>query len=163
MSDLVQRYLRADRILLDMKATKKADAIREVAFLLEVSEEVPDFRRFLSMLFQKESRYGSGVGDGVAIPHYRDDRVQEPVICLGVSREGLEWGKTGWGEKEQVQILVLIGWPYRNDDAYLNTVAEMARLLRLKAVRDKILDATTPEEVLKALTVNGHAREKVSC
>lgn len=163
MPDLIGRYLKKDRILLGMKAKKKPEAIRELAFLLEVSGEVSDFRRFLSALFQKEARFGSGVGDGVAIPHYRDEAIKEPVICLGISQQGIAWGKDEWGETEVVHLLVLIGWPYNHDDVYLKTVAEFARVLRQEGVRRKVLAAGTPDEALAALRVNGVHRAQVSC
>ena len=131
MSDLVLRYLREDRILLHMAAKKKAEGLRELAALVEDSAEIPNFRKFLSAVFQKESRFGSGVGEGVALPHYRDEKVREPVICMGISEDGIDWG-----EKEQVHILVLVAWPYTHEDNYLKTVAEIARLLRLAPVRE---------------------------
>ena len=158
MSDLVLRYLREDRILLHMAAKKKAEGLRELAALVEDSAEIPNFRKFLSAVFQKESRFGSGVGEGVALPHYRDENVKEPLICLGVSEEGIDWG-----EKEQVHILVLVAWPYTHEANYLKTVAEIARLLRLAPVREKIRNAGGPSEVLAAMQTNGTSKARLAC
>ena len=158
MSDLVLRYLREDRILLHMAAKKKAEGLRELAALVEDSAEIPNFRKFLSAVFQKESRFGSGVGEGVALPHYRDEKVKEPVICMGVSEEGIDWG-----EKEQVHILVLVAWPYTHEDNYLKSVAEIARLLRLAPVREKIRNAGGPSEVLEAMQTNGTSKARLAC
>ena len=158
MSDLVLRYLREDRILLHMAAKKKAEGLRELAALVEDSAEIPNFRKFLSAVFQKESRFGRGVGEGVALPHYRDEKVKAPVICMGVSEEGIDWG-----EKEQVHILVLVAWPYTHEDNYLKTVAEIARLLRLAPVREKIRNAGGPSEVLEAMQTNGTSKVRLAC
>jgi PTS system fructose-specific IIC component len=163
MSDLVLRYLREDRVLLRMTARKKAEGLRELAALVEDSVEIPNFRQFLSAVFQKESRFGSGVGEGVALPHYRDEKVEEPVICLGVSKNGIDWGEAEWGEKEQVHILVLVAWPYTHEDNYLKTVAEIARLLRMAPVREKIRKAGAPSEVLAAFQTNGAGKARVAC
>ena len=158
MSDLVLRYLREDRILLHMAAKKKAEGLRELAALVEDSAEILNFRKFLSAVFQKESRFGSGVGEGVALPHYRDEKVREPVICMGISEDGIDWG-----EKEQVHILVLVAWPYTHEDNYLKTVAEIARLLRLAPVREKIRNAGGPSEVLEAMQTNGTSKVRLAC
>ena len=158
MSDLVLRYLREDRILLHMAAKKKAEGLRELAALVEDSAEIPNFRKFLSAVFQKESRFGSGVGEGVALPHYRDEKVREPVICMGISEDGIDWG-----EKEQVHILVLVAGPYTHEDNYLKTVAEIARLLRLATVREKIRNAGGPSEVLAAMRTNGTSKARLAC
>ena len=152
------RYLKQDRILVRMGARKKVEAIRELAGLLEDAPEISAFRQFLSVMIQKELRFGSGVGDGVAIPHYRDETIEEPVIGLGVSRNGIEWG-----EGERVSIVVLIGWPNKHDQAYLKTVAEIARLLHEAPVRQALLNADSEIEVLEILKGALVKPESVSC
>jgi mannitol/fructose-specific phosphotransferase system IIA component (Ntr-type) len=152
------RYLRHDRILLRMKSTRKVEAIRELAEQLSGAVEIPDLRRFVSAILQKESRFGSGVGRGVALPHYRDDSVQEPVVCIGLSEPGI-----AWDDGETVHILVLIGWPLKHDQAYLKTVADLARVLHLQPVREQILAAGDGAEVLEILKSEGAPSEQVSC
>ncbi len=145
------RCLKKDRILVDMKARKKAGAIRELASLLEEEPEISDFRGFLSALFQKESRFRSAVGKGVAIPHYRDGNVRHPVVALGLSQDGIDWGR----DDDPVYILILIGWPDKHDQAYLETVAQIARLLHQESVRHSLLEARTSGEVLEILKGEG--------
>ncbi|MCZ6635588.1 MAG: PTS sugar transporter subunit IIA [bacterium] len=142
----LRRYLRSDRILIDLKARKKEAAIRELTSLLE--PEVPDLRRFLSSLLQKEARFGSAVEKGVAIPHYRDDWVSEPVVCLGISREGIAFGNA----PEPVHILVLIAWPLRHHQVYLKTVGELAWLFHNTSVRRLLMLAESSEEALEILS-----------
>ena len=152
------RHLRTGRILVNMKSTRKVAAIRELAETLEDAAEIPDFRRFVSAVLQKESRFGSGVGAGVALPHYRDDSVDEPVVCLGISSE-----RIAWDDDEPVNILVLIGWPLRHDQAYLKTVADLARVLHSEQVRDQLISARDSVEVMEILKSEGSPREQVSC
>ncbi len=144
------RYMRPDRILVDMKARNKAAAIRELALPLKGGPEIGDFREFLSKLFQEESRGGTGVGEGVAIPHYRDGVVDEPVIGLGLSQSGIDWG-----DGKPVQIVALIGWPDKHSQTYLKTVAEVARVLHSESARQELLKAETPEAVVEVLKKEG--------
>jgi mannitol/fructose-specific phosphotransferase system IIA component (Ntr-type) len=145
MSKIVSE-LKAEHILPGMVAKKKADAIRELASMLEGSLEIPDFRRFLSVLFQKEARFQSAVDKGVALPHYRDESVQGPAVVLGISSGGIDWGNG-----EVVHILVIIGWPDRNDEAYLMLVADIARWLHRDVVRAALQEAESVEEVIEIL------------
>ena len=145
MSKIV-RELKAEHILPGMAAQKKAGAIRELASVLEGSPEIPDFRRFLSALFQKEARFQSAVDKGVALPHYRDESVQGPAVALGISSGGIDWGND-----EVVRILVIIGWPDRNDEAYLKLVADIARWLHQDVVRAALQEAESVEEVMGIL------------
>jgi len=152
------RCLKEDRILVNMKARKKAGAIRELASVLEGEPEISDFRGFLSALFQKESRFRSAVGKGVAIPHYRDENVHHPVVALGFSKDGIDWG----GD-DPVYILILIGWPDKRDQAYLETVAQIARLFHQESVRQSLLEACTSGEMLKILKGKGTQKDRVVC
>lgn len=141
-----------------MGAKKKVEAIRELASLFEDAPEILDFRPFLSAIVQKERRFGSGVGDGVAIPHYRDETIEGPVIGVGISRTGIDWGK-----RAKVYILVLIGWPNKHEQAYLKTVAEIARLFRAESVRRAVLKADSEIEVLEVLNTVLANSDRVSC
>ncbi len=140
------KCLRSQRVVTDLKAKKKAGAIREIGSLFEGGPEVPDLRVFLSKLFQKEASFSSGVEHGVALPHYRDRSVKIPVAGLGISKEGIDWG-----EDHPAHIVVLVGWPDRHDQAYLRMVAEIAGLMRRESIRERLLDAASPEEALAAL------------
>lgn len=133
-----------------MKARKKADAIREIGSLFEDGPEVSDLRSFLSKLFQKEASFTSNVEHGVALPHYRHQSVRIPVVGLGISKDGIDWG-----EGDPAHIVVLVGWPDRHDQTYLQMVAEIAGLLRRESVRDGLLTATSSEEALAVLKNGG--------
>ena len=141
------RCLKKTHILTHMQARNKAGGIRELASLLEGGPELSNFRQFLSALFQKEARFQTAVEKGVALPHYRDRTVLEPVVALGISKPGI-----GWEKGKRVHILVLIGWPDRHDEAYLRIVAEIARLLHQEAIREALQGAETPDEVLDILS-----------
>ena len=145
MPNLYQ-YLSPDCVILPLASVRKVNAIRELASLFTDSGSITDFRRFLSALLQKEQRFGSGVEKGVALPHYRDESIVEPVVGLGVSPEGLDWG-----DGERVHILVLVGWPDKHQGAYLKTVAELASALHNIEVRSRILKARGPADVVKVL------------
>ena len=141
---LLSQYLKPDCVKLPLSSTRKVDAIRELAGLFSDSAHVTDFRRFLSALLQKENRFGSGVEKGVALPHYRDESILSPVVGLGISTEGIDWGD-GAG----VNILVLVAWPDKHQDAYLKTVAELASALRHDKIRSSILNSEDPSEVIR--------------
>ena len=62
-----------------------------------------------------------------------------------------------------MHLLVLIGWPEKHGQAYLKTVAEIARLLYMGSVRGKLLEARTPGEVLEILKGEDEKKEQVAC
>ena len=141
------RYLKPDRILPDMRSHKKAEAIRELVALLDGGTELRRPKQFLSSLIRQENELGTVVEHGVALAHRRDDAVLSPAICVGIFREGIHLQDLD----ESVRILVVVAWPLKHEDLYLSTVAELAHLLREESVRDRLLEARTPEEALVVL------------
>jgi len=140
---ILTQYLTPDRVVLPLTSTRKVDAIRELAGLFADSANVTDFRRFLSALLQKEQRFGSGVDKGVALPHYRDESIVQPIVGLGVSPSGVDWG-----DGANVNILVLVGWPDKHQGAYLKIVAELASCLKQDHIRSTILNTSEPEKIV---------------
>ena len=154
---ILLQYLSEERVVVPLTSRRKTDAIRELASVFESSPAVPDFRKFLSALFQKESRFGSGVEKGVALPHYRDDCIAEPVVSIGLSVEGLDWGNG-----ERVHVLVLIGWPDKHQKAYLQTVAEIARVLHHEETRKNLLRAKDGSGAIKVIRKAVEEREQAA-
>ena len=156
MAKLLQ-LLTPDHIVAPLSAGRKRDAIREVASLLGQQPAGLDLRPFLSALFRQESQFGSRVDHGVALPHLRDACVAEPLVGLGLSEPGVDWG-----DGSRVHILVLIAWPERHDQAYLQTVAEVARLFSQDQVRQQSLRAGSPQAVWEVLHQESNSLPPVS-
>ncbi len=139
-------YLFPDRVILHLASSRKVDAIRELASLFQDSDSVTNFRMFLSALLRKEQRFGSAVEHGVALPHYRDDSIVDPIVSVGVAPDGIDWENGG-----RVHILVLVGWPNKHQGAYLRTVAEVASAFRLQTVRSAVLKSKSSEDVIRTM------------
>jgi nitrogen PTS system EIIA component len=146
---ILTQYLKPDCVTVPLESTRKVDAIRELAGLFADSNCITDFRRFLSALLQKEQRFGSGVEKGVALPHYRDESIVAPIVGIGVSPEGIDWG-----DGQRVHILVLVGWPDKHQGAYLKIVAQLASSLHQDDVRSRILSATDSRQVIRHISAS---------
>ena len=141
------RYLKLGRVLLGMRSHKREEAIRELVALLDGGTELRRPKQFLSSLIRQENELGTVAEHGVALAHCRDDAVLGPAICIGTLQEGIDLQDAD----ESVRILVVVAWPLKHQGLYLSAVAELARLLREESVRDRLLEARTPEEALAVL------------
>lgn len=129
-------------VLLDLKETKRTAAIHEVAKLLEKDPEILNFHSFYDELLARERLEATSLGNGVAFPHARTDHVKKMVLAVGRSRAGVFFENSG----ETIHFIFVIGTPRRMVTEYLALVGAMARLLRNEGVRQKLMDAKTPEE-----------------
>ena len=134
----VKGYIREELINLDLLSEQKDDAIRELVQLMENAEGMVDFERFLEDVFERERLGTTGIGDGIAIPHARTDAVDQLVIAIGRSARGVEFESL---DGKKVTLLFLMGTPRGSVSHYLKILAQLTRLLKEGAFRDKLLEA----------------------
>ena len=80
----ISDYLSDERILLNLQATTKEDAIAELAEVVRDAEEINDFDEYLSDVRKREGVQTTGIGNGVALPHARSDAVDELFLVFSL-------------------------------------------------------------------------------
>jgi len=147
MSSSAAPLLQPSRILIDIAATDKNEAIIEVAGIVRGDPDVVDFDCFCRELLARDELRSTAAGYGVAFPHARTDAVREIVIAAGRSRGGVRFGD------ELVHFIFVIGTPRAKVSDYLVAVGTLARLLRTAEVRTALSGAATPGEFVQALVL----------
>ncbi len=141
-------FLKEDKILLNLKALNKEDAIKEIASTLEDSNYVFDFKLFLEEVFKREALNTTGIGAGIAIPHARTNAVKEFTIALGRSSQGVGFNSL---DNKPAKLIFLMGTPKEKGlSGYLQILACLTRLLKKEDFKKALLDASTPKEVIEA-------------
>ena len=142
----INRYLEENRILTDLNADKKEDAIKEISALLKDAKQVVDFDTFVEDVLAREKIKTTGIGDGVAIPHTRSDAVKDFVIALGRSTKGIGFDSIN---DQPAKLIFLIGAPKgKNTNDYLKLLAHLSALLKEEAFRNALLNASSPKEIM---------------
>lgn len=133
---------------MDLKAKDSFRAIMELCELLEGDPEVSDLRTLRSALIKREKVESTAVGNGVAVPHAHSEGVRSLIVCLGISKEGIEFYSADGGP---VHIVAMVCAPDRNFKDYLRCIKMLAKILSRKDIREALLKAFDPEEVTEVL------------
>ncbi len=134
----ISALLGVEKINLDLQATAKTEALREVAQLLQQSHSVLNFEAFFNEIIERERVSNTALGHDVAIPHARTDQCSDIVIAVGRSQQGVDFeSKDG----QPVRLIFLIGTPKQMVTDYLRVVGNLARLLRQDDLRQRLLTA----------------------
>ncbi|RKY39790.1 MAG: hypothetical protein DRP76_03040 [Candidatus Omnitrophota bacterium] len=143
----VSPFLKEERIILELKAKTKEEAIKEVASLLKDASEIINLDDFLKEVFEREKIGSTGIGKGIAIPHARTDNVKKFVIAIGKSEKGIEFQAV---DKRPVKIIFLMGTPKEEGlDEYLKILAHLMRLIDKEAFRSSLFSAKTAKEIIE--------------
>src|SRR5262245_56761678 len=140
--------LHEQQVVLRLRSRKAANAIREIVQLLAHTGRVPNTKALLEQVLAREQTHPSAVENGVAFPHARTDLVDEIVVGVGRSRAGIPFGQN----QQRAHLIFVIGVPERLLSDYLICVGTLARLVKDKAIRSRLLHAETPCEFVDTLS-----------
>ncbi len=137
--------LKKDSIILEMKAIGKESALRELAALAAVqcgrfTEEI-----LYTVLLEREAVGSTGVGNGVAIPHGKIEGLEDILLCFGRSRAGLNFDAI---DNRPVYLFILLLSPADKAMEYLQTLAQVSKILKNTTTRQQLLDSTTREQIV---------------
>lgn len=144
----ISDLLASSTIELDLRAVDAGAATQTLASLLQRAGAVKDLDVYLGAVAAREALGTTAVGFGVAIPHAKSAGVARAAVAFGRSTGGLHWTSL---DGEPVNLVFLIAAPEGGDDLHLRTLAQLARKLVHEEVRQRLMEAQSPQQVIAAL------------
>jgi PTS system nitrogen regulatory IIA component len=141
-------FLEKRAIKLDLQATEKEDALKELVEVLSKVKDIGDPKSIVKVLIERESLGSTGIGQGIAIPHGKTDRVSELVAVLGISRKGVNFEAL---DGEPVYIFFLLVAPKETAGPHLKALAQISRLLRDTYFCELLKRCKTPDELYELI------------
>jgi PTS system fructose-specific IIA component len=141
MTDLTAPEL----VLVDLKATDRVDATRQLAQTLADAGRVSDLPLFLADVAAREEQMATGIPGGIGLPHARSAAVTVPSLAVGrvVSGERIDWG----APDGPANLVFLIAAPTEGEADHLQILAKLARKLVHVSFRQSLLEAPDAEAV----------------
>ena len=140
-------YLKEERIILDLEVGDKEDAINKMVDYLSSSTEILDLGAFKKDVFERESLYTTGIGDGVALPHARSKSVNSFAVVFARVSDGIDFKSI---DSKPVKLIFLMATPKdRELKSYLRILAHMSRLLKDDSFKELLLGAQSSEDIIK--------------
>lgn len=137
----------SDRILSQMTASNKNEAINELASLVGGADSTR-VAKISEVLLEREKLASTGIGEEIAIPHGKLDALPDLVLALGRKKEGLDFEAID-GKLTRL-FFVLVG-PLSSTNLHLKALARISRLCKEPVFRRGILEAKTNEEMFEVL------------
>ncbi len=144
---MVSEFLNEATIKIGLEAHTKTAAIEELVDLLVEEHEVSLANRatVIQTVMKREEMVSTGMEHGVALPHGAVDCVDDVVAAFGIAPNGVEFESL---DGKPAQIIILLILPANKYSASVKTMAGISRILTQAELRQKVLVATTPEEVM---------------
>ncbi len=138
-------YLSQDYVFLDKVFSTKTEIID---FLLQKIKNHPyviDFDQLAKDLWDRESKGGTGLEDGVALPHTRTEAVVDIVLAFMRLGIPVDFGSPDGRPAQFVFLLVV---PKHKVEEYLEVVGHIMRIMKRESVRNRLMSCKSAKEVL---------------
>ncbi|HOP62244.1 MAG TPA: PTS sugar transporter subunit IIA [Spirochaetota bacterium] len=129
-----------------LSAADKFQAIEELARVFEGSDFCSDIDSLVNALKEREEIMSTGIGFGIAIPHAKINSVKEMAFAVGISDAGIDFDSMD-GQPVKLIILVIAGEKQHKD--YLRLLSNIMAILKKEPVKEKIIQAAEPEEIVE--------------
>jgi nitrogen PTS system EIIA component len=140
----VTEFLDIKGINLDLQASEKQDILKELVDVLADVKDIGDKKLILKALLERESLGSTGIGQGIAIPHGKTDKVKELISVLAISKKGVNFEAL---DGEPVYIFFLLVAPKDAAGPHLKALAQISRMLRDTYFCDLLRRCETNEQV----------------
>ncbi len=144
----ITHLLTASTIKLNVQAVSKNQIIEELAQVLVDAGKVSDKAAYVADLQAREAQSSTGIGEGIAIPHAKSAAVSAPAIAFGRQLAGVDYDSLD-GQPAKLFFMIAANEGANND--HLETLSKLATFLMDPTFNEKMMTASTKEEILAAI------------
>ena len=142
------KFLTKDSVIVlhgEDKKTVFDQMVAQVADLAHLDRDVVS-----RLVWKRENMMPTGVGQGLGLPHIRVERMDKPVILVGVCESEIADYETQDGQP--VRVIVFIAADDADQEGYLSLLSSVSSKMRNADLINQIIEnITKPAQILKLL------------
>lgn len=137
--------LKACSVELNGAPATKEETISQMVGLMVKGGNISDKEKYMKGVFAREEEGTTGIGEGIAIPHAKNDAVTAPGLAAMVIPNGVDYDSM---DGEPVNLVFLIAAPDTKENVHLEVLSRLSMLLMDESFKERLLKAGTVEEFL---------------
>lgn len=141
----ISNYLDSKQIIF-LDAEHRDDVLTSLIDLGYQCDRIPDKKLFYDSILEREKIVSTGIGMGVAIPHAKLPDYEDFFICVGILKQGVDWGSL---DSAPVRIVFMIGGPDDKQTEYLQILSNLTLAIKDEGRRKKILTVNSSEAIIQ--------------
>jgi len=135
-------HLQLDTIRVHLKATDRQGAIGELVDSLASAGSISDADTIKQLVWERELQRTTGIGEGLAIPHGRCDKLTDLVMAMGRPETPIDFSSP---DKRPVELVILLVSPSENTADHIQALGRISRLMVDRGFREAAYATDTPK------------------
>jgi Kef-type K+ transport system membrane component KefB/mannitol/fructose-specific phosphotransferase system IIA component (Ntr-type) len=147
---ILPRALAPERVVFGLPRLpfeQAVDTLLRTAF----AQDLHRLRQISEALATSERDFSNEILPGVVVPHAQVQGLEEPMLFLGISEEGIE----APGASQPARLIFILLSPPGEPERHLQDLAEVVRLVGNHARVQALLAAQTPEDLIRTFSTDG--------
>jgi len=133
-----------------LQGQDKQEILKELLGVMAQTYQLDDTKEIFKTLIEREKLGSTGIGQGIAIPHGKTERVKDLIACLAISHRGVNFESL---DGEPVYIFFMLLAPKTSAGPHLKALARISRLLRDSYFCNQLRHARDAEDLYRMLEV----------
>lgn len=144
----IARFTSPELMILPLNGETGEEVLAEICARMAQEGFVVNGEHLLDMALQREAIISTAVENGLAFPHVRGVEGGGLSMAVGIHKKGVKFGGPG---RTLTRIFFFVVIPTATSAFYLKLISGLSLIFRDKEASQLLLDATTEEELWKAL------------
>ncbi len=144
----LSEILRPECIISDLRAHDKKGALEELSGVITDQEPSLNKGYLLQVLLERERLGSTGIGEGIALPHGKVNRLDRLLVSFGRSLDGLGFDSI---DDQPAYLFFLLVAPENSAGAHLQALAKISRILKDSNFRHRLMDANSNAEIYRII------------
>jgi fructose-specific phosphotransferase system IIA component len=136
-------------INLDLKSNSKKKLLIELVEFVSRSAKLKNKKTILNEILKREKLGSTGIGNGVAIPHAKSDKMRDFVLTFARHNEGIDFEAL---DGAKTFIFFMLTSPKVEVGNHLKILAQISRLVKDKFIVDCLKKAKDKKDVLRIIS-----------
>ena len=150
----LEHYFNVKATKLQASATNKQDLLMEIATEAKKSETLKhvETEQLFKKLSEREAIGSTGFSDGIAIPHCSLDSINDFVIGILISKDGIDFQSA---DGKPTKLFMYIIAPTKQRNKHIRILSELSKVLRVQSNVDNLLSQASVQDFFKTFCEYG--------
>ena len=128
----------------NLVGTDRPGILRVLAESMARNGVISDADSMYRRLVEREELGSTAIGGGVAIPHCKMDNLEDVVVAVGLSRDGVEFESE---DGSPVRLFFLVVSPSDKPAAHLRSLAAISKWVKADRHVERLLELEEPGQI----------------
>jgi PTS system nitrogen regulatory IIA component len=132
-----------------LQENKKREVLLQMINSICENKRLNNKERVNEAIFYRESLMSTGIGLGIAVPHVRIKGIKEPIVAVGIQKDGIPDYETIDNIPVKIVFLIIAGEDQHKE--YIQILSLVVTKLKQSEVRERLIEAKSKEELYQIL------------